>query len=68
MLTEEVRRQVHALVEERREDIAKMIREVIYSDKTLDAFTSSFTKSVVESIDNRWYPTIDVTFNKPEDY
>lgn len=66
MLTDEVRSQVLAIVDEKRPEIAELIGAELRKEATAQRFTSAFIGSVSEALDNKWRPRFEVTF-KTED-
>lgn len=67
MLTDEVREQVNALVQEKRPMLAEMIRAELAKQSTTDSFLDAFTQALTDSFANRWAPHMTITFEK-EDY
>ena len=67
MLTDEVRGQVTAIVEERRPEIAEMIGAELRKEATFQSFTNAFIRSLTAALDNKWKPCIEVTFNEGKD-
>lgn len=67
MLTDEVRGQVVAIVEERRPEIAEMIGAELRKEATFQSFTNAFIRSLTAALDNQWKPCIEVTFNEEKE-
>jgi putative protein kinase ArgK-like GTPase of G3E family len=67
MLTDEVRKQVLAIVDEKRPEIAELIGAELRKEATAQRFTNAFIGSIAEALDNRWSPQFEVTFKKDED-
>ncbi len=69
MLTDEVREQVNALVQEKRPMLAEMIRAELAKQRTTDSFLDAFTQALTDAFGNRWNPNLTITFEKEkEDY
>ena len=67
MLTDEVREQVNALVQEKRPMLAEMIRAELAKQSTTDSFLDAFTQALTDAFGNRWNPNLTITFKKDED-
>lgn len=68
MLTEEVKAQMKALVDEHREEVAALIREELTKQATVEQFTNAFLDSVVDALGYTWRTTINIGFEKREEY
>ena len=68
MLTDEVREQVNALVQEKRPMLAEMIRAELAKQSTTDSFLDAFTHALTNAFGNYWNPNLTITFEKNEDY
>ncbi len=67
MLTDEVRGQVVALVEERRPEIAEMVGAELRKEATMQSFTSAFISSLTNALDNQWHPCVEISFKNESD-
>lgn len=67
MVTDEVKEQVKAIIDERRPEIRAGVREALRKKATVDAFTDAFCESVGDNLKNRYYtPHIEITFEVEE--
>lgn len=62
MLTDEVRSQVVAIVDEKRPEIAEMVGAELRKEATCQSFTNAFIGSLSEALENQWRPCIEISF------
>lgn len=67
MLTDEVKSQVVAIIEEKRAEIGELIGEELRKEATAQSFTNAFIGSLTTALDNQWHPCFEITFKKPEE-
>ena len=67
MLADEVREQVNALVQEKRPELAEMIRGELSKQSTTDSFLDAFTKALTNAFGNYWRPNLTITFEREDD-
>lgn len=65
MLTDEVRQQVVAIVEEKRPEIAEAVGAELRKEATCESFTNAFIRSLTNALSNSWRPSIEITFEEP---
>ena len=68
MLTDVVKEEMKAMVEERREEISKLIRTELQKKANYNKFVDAFIDRVSQAIDSTWCPRIEIQFEKPKEY
>ena len=64
VIREEVSGTIQEVLDEKRSEIRECIRAELLKDKTIEAFYQGFVETVVGSVENRYYTTINVNFKK----
>lgn len=58
---------VREIVEENRDEFKKLLKKHLSSAKSLDEFTKSFVDGTINSLEDKWRSTINVTIAKPKE-
>lgn len=64
LLTDVTRDEIKKLVEEKRDELAAIIRKELSKKVTADTFVNNFISKVNDAIDATWCTRIDVVFDK----
>jgi hypothetical protein len=64
LLTDVTRDEIKKLVEEKRDELAAIIRKELSKKVTADTFVNNFISKVNDAIDATWCTKIDVVFDK----
>ena len=67
LITDVVREEMKTMVEEKRPEISKMIRQELQKKVNYEKFTDRFIDTVSTAIDTTWCPKINVEFTTKED-
>lgn len=59
---------VGEMLEENREAFKKEFKKQLSSNRSIEAFTKSMIDGTVENLNNRWSPSMKISFNEKEDY
>lgn len=68
MIKEVTAEEMKAMIEERREEIAKIIRAELAKKINYNKFVDAFIGSVERAIDDQWCPKIEVSFTAKDKY
>ena len=68
VIRDEVKGTVMDVLEEKKPEIRKCIRAELMKNKTIEAFYGAFVESIEESLTNRYYTKINVSFEKPKEW
>lgn len=67
MITEVTSEEMKKIVDERRPEITKAIRDELSKKVNYTKFVDAFISNISEAIDNSWCPKIEVSFEKRSD-
>lgn len=67
LITDVVREEMKTMVEEKRPEISKMIRQELQKKVNYEKFTDRFIDTVSTAINDTWHPKINVEFTTKED-
>lgn len=68
LITDVVKEEMRTMVEEKRPEISKMIRQELQKKINYEKFTDQFIDTVSTAIDNTWCPKINIEFAQQEEY
>lgn len=68
MLTDVVKEEMKAMVEEHREEISKMIRTELQKKANYNKFVDAFIDQVSKAVDSTWCPRIEIQFENSTEY
>jgi spore coat protein CotF len=66
MLAEETKAEIVKIMDERRPEIRKIIRDALMTSKFVDKFTKDFITTVSEAMKSRWDTKIDINIQEKE--
>jgi hypothetical protein len=67
MLAEETKAEIVKIMDERRPEIRKIIRDALMTSKFVDKFTKDFITTVSEAMKSRWDTKIDINIQEKEE-
>ena len=67
MLAEETKAEIVKIMDERRPEIRKIIRDALMTSKFVDKFTKDFITAVSEAMKSRWDTKIDINIQEKEE-
>lgn len=68
MIKEVTAEELHKIVDERKPEITKAIREELSKKVNYTKFVDAFIGNISSAIDNTWVPKIEINFDKRKDY
>lgn len=68
VIREEVEGTILEVLNEKKPEIRGAIKEELMKNKTIDAFYEAFVSSIEESLGNRYYTHINVSFERPKEW
>lgn len=68
MIKEVAAEELHKIVDERKPEITKAIREELSKKVNYTKFVDAFIGNISSAIDNTWVPKIEINFDKRKDY
>lgn len=68
LITDVVKEEMQAMVEEKRPEITKMIRQELQKKVNYEKFVDAFLDNVSSAISNSWCPKINIEFAQQEEY
>lgn len=68
LITDVVKEEMQAMVEEKRPEITKMIRQELQKKVNYEKFADAFIKNVSDAVSNSWCPKINIEFKQQEEY
>lgn len=68
LITDVVKEEMQAMVEEKRPEITKMIRQELQKKVNYEKFVDAFLDNVSSAVSNSWCPKINIEFAQQEEY
>ena len=68
LITDVVKEEMQAMVEEKRPEITKMIRQELQKKVNYEKFADAFIDNVSEAVSNSWCPKINIEFEQQKEY
>ena len=68
LITDVVKEEMQAMVEEKRPEITKMIRQELQKKVNYEKFVDAFIDNVSSAVSNSWCPKINIEFAQQEEY
>lgn len=68
LITDVVKEEMQAMVEEKRPEITKMIRQELQKKVNYEKFVDAFIDNVSTAVSNSWCPKINIEFEQQKEY
>lgn len=68
LITDVVKEEMQAMVEEKRPEITKMIRQELQKKVNYEKFADVFIDNVSKTVSNSWCPKINIEFEQQKEY
>lgn len=68
LITDVVKEEMKTMVEEKRPEISKMIRQELQKKVNYEKFTDQFIDTVSKAVDSTWCPRINIEFEQSKEY